>query len=121
MPALLHLSLLTALRSPPVPSTVRRAPVPLLCDATGGEWSSREDWALTDLAASFTVGEGEHKATFWEALASSTFELHGRSHSECAARMEVLSPGKYGSQPSAWTCGSGFLMAATWGWRTVAK
>jgi hypothetical protein len=73
--------------------------VPLLCDAGGGEWSSREDWALTDLAASFTVSEGEHKATFWEALASSTFELHGRSHSQCAARMEVLSPGKYGSQP----------------------
>lgn len=99
MPTLLHLSLLTALRSPPVPPAVRRAPVPLLCDATGGGWSSREDWALTDLAASFAVGEGEHKATFWEALASSTFELHGRSHSECAARMEVLSPGKYGSQP----------------------
>ena len=98
MPALLHLSLLSALRSPPVPSAVRRAPAPLLCDGDG-EWSSREDWALTDLAASFTVGEGEHKATFWEALASSTFELHGRSHSECAARMEVLSPGKYGSQP----------------------
>ena len=98
MPALLHLSLLTALRSPPVPSAVRRAPAPLLCDGDG-EWSSREDWALTDLAASFTVGEGEHKATFWEALASSTFELHGRSHSECAARMEELSPGKYGSQP----------------------
>ena len=98
MPALLHLSLLSALRSPPVPSAVRRAPAPLLCDGDG-EWSSREDWALTDLAASFTVGEGEHKATFWEALASSTFELHGRSHSECAARMEELSPGKYGSQP----------------------
>ena len=77
---------------------MRRAPAPLLCDGDG-EWSSREDWALTDLAASFTVGEGEHKATFWEALASSTFELHGRSHSECAARMEELSPGKYGSQP----------------------
>ena len=72
--------------------SARRTPLPML--SGGDEWSVEADWALLDGAKTFTIGcDGEQAATFWDALASSHMALRDRSASECAERMEFLSPG----------------------------
>eukprot|EP00320_Phaeocystis_rex_P014455 CAMPEP_0119095758 /NCGR_PEP_ID=MMETSP1178-20130426/170656_1 /TAXON_ID=33656 /ORGANISM="unid sp, Strain CCMP2000" /LENGTH=186 /DNA_ID=CAMNT_0007079591 /DNA_START=28 /DNA_END=584 /DNA_ORIENTATION=+ len=78
-------------------SATCRAPIPLLSGST--EWSPQEDWALLDHMLACTVGSGDHTATFWDALAASTYLLHNRTASECADRMAVISHDKLGHQP----------------------
>lgn len=54
------------------------------------EWRDAEDWALLDLAPSFTVGRGRDVSTFWSVLASSTPQLAARSAVECETRWRAL-------------------------------
>lgn len=83
-----------------LPSAVRRAASPQLSGENEG-WRPREDWALLDGIEGFTVGEGDHVATFWDELAASSIDLFEKSPSECADRLAVISPHarKHGPQP----------------------
>ena len=60
-------------------------------DATASaSWRDDEDWALTDELPAFTVGDGDHAATFFSALASYHPRLSRRSAAECEARADEL-------------------------------
>jgi len=54
-------------------------------------WLPSEDWALIDTIPSYTVGQGNFAATFWQVLVLSSPALSARSAVECETRMQELS------------------------------
>ena len=62
------------------------------------EWQIQEEWALVDDVPRFTVGHGEHRVTFWNAL-SNTPVLRQRTPEELRARAESLVEHAVGREP----------------------
>ena len=62
------------------------------------EWQIQEEWALVDDVPRFTVGHGEHRVTFWNAL-SNTPALRQRTPEELRARAESLVEHAVGHEP----------------------
>ena len=62
------------------------------------EWQIQEEWALVDDVPRFTVGHGEHRVTFWNAL-SNTPVLRQRTPEELRARAASLVGHAVGREP----------------------
>ena len=81
-----------------VPSVANRAP----------RWNLREEWALADKAAAFTVaplGRAAERVTFWSALAASDPILRGRSAEELHRHADVMNmPCAVGAEPRVLRC-----------------
>ena len=87
---------LAALSPMPKPVANRLNPAAPTTPARG--WRLEEDWALTDGADAYTVGQGENCVTFWNDLAASNAALSRFSGSDLEARAaEIEAP--FGKEP----------------------
>jgi len=68
------------------------------------DWHLSEDWALADNTPRFTRGDGEHKVTFWNALALSSPVLRQRTPEELRSRAADLVEQAVGREPKVLRC-----------------